>query len=150
MQLADPRYVVSSVRHWPRRSHVGLPRTAASLSKHLLAKDSFVLYALIGFVVDQYFPIVEAWEEKGCLSSTSSARKSQRQPANLPLEARASVQSSCCLATRDVCNRLISVLRAMADDQQIEKLKGHAIAFVAELEWKLVNVSIGPTGDKRP
>jgi len=57
------RYVVS-VRHGSLRSHVGL-RARCESSKQLLAKGpGFVLYALMDFVVDQYFPIVEALEEQ--------------------------------------------------------------------------------------
>ena len=40
-------------------------RERCEASKHLLAKGpGFVLYALMDFVVDQYFPILEALEEK--------------------------------------------------------------------------------------
>src|SRR4249919_220828 len=58
-----PRYVVS-VRHGSLRSHIGL-RARCEASQRLLAKGpSFVLYALMDFVVDQYFPILEALEEQ--------------------------------------------------------------------------------------
>ncbi len=58
-----PRYVVS-VRHGSLRSHVGL-RARCEASERLLAKGpGFVLYALMDFVVDQYFPILEALEEQ--------------------------------------------------------------------------------------
>jgi magnesium transporter len=61
--FVGPRYLIS-VRHGSLRSHIGL-RARCESSKHLLAKGSgFVLYALMDFVVDQYFPIVEALEEK--------------------------------------------------------------------------------------
>ena len=57
------RYVVS-VRHGSLQSHVGL-RARCEASQHLLAKGpGFVLYALMDFVVDQYFPIVETLEEQ--------------------------------------------------------------------------------------
>jgi magnesium transporter len=57
------RYVVS-VRHGSMRSHVGL-RARCEASQRLLAKGpGFVLYALMDFVVDQYFPILEALEEQ--------------------------------------------------------------------------------------
>jgi len=56
------RFVVS-VRHGSLRSHVDL-RARCESTPHLLAKGpGFVLYALMDFVVDQYFPIVEALEE---------------------------------------------------------------------------------------
>ena len=61
--FVGPRFVVS-VRHGSLQSHVGL-RTRCEASQHLLAKGpGFVLYALMDFVVDQYFPILEALEEK--------------------------------------------------------------------------------------
>jgi magnesium transporter len=61
--FVGPRYVVS-VRHGSLQSHVGL-RARCEASRHLLAKGpGFVLYALMDFVVDQYFPILEALEEK--------------------------------------------------------------------------------------
>ena len=61
--FVGPRYVVS-VRHGSLQSHVGL-RARCEASQHLLAKGpGFVLYALMDFVVDQYFPILEALEEK--------------------------------------------------------------------------------------
>ena len=61
--FVGPRFVVS-VRHGSLQSHVGL-RTRCEASRHLLAKGpGFVLYALMDFVVDQYFPILEALEER--------------------------------------------------------------------------------------
>ena len=61
--FVGPRFVVS-VRHGSLQSHVGL-RARCEASHHLLAKGpGFVLYALMDFVVDQYFPILEALEEK--------------------------------------------------------------------------------------
>jgi magnesium transporter len=61
--FVGPRFVVS-VRHGSLLSHAGL-RARCEASRHLLAKGpGFVLYALMDFVVDQYFPILEALEEK--------------------------------------------------------------------------------------
>jgi magnesium transporter len=57
------RYVVS-VRHGSLKSHIGL-RARCEASPHLLTKGpGYVLYALMDFIVDQYFPIVEALEEQ--------------------------------------------------------------------------------------
>ena len=57
------RFVVS-VRHGSLQSHVGL-RARCEASQQLLAKGpGFVLYALMDFVVDQYFPLLQALEEK--------------------------------------------------------------------------------------
>jgi magnesium transporter len=56
-------YVVS-VRHGSLLSHVGL-RSRCESMPHLMAKGpGFVLYALMDFIVDQYFPIVEALEDE--------------------------------------------------------------------------------------
>jgi magnesium transporter len=56
-------YVVS-VRHGSLLSHVGL-RARCESTPQLLAKGpGFVLYALMDFIVDQYFPIVEALEDE--------------------------------------------------------------------------------------
>jgi magnesium transporter len=61
--FVGPRFIVS-VRHGSLQSHVGL-RARCEASQDLLAKGpGFVLYALMDFVVDQYFPIVEALEEQ--------------------------------------------------------------------------------------
>jgi magnesium transporter len=61
--FVGPRFVVS-VRHGSLQSHVDL-RTRCEATPHLLAKGSgYVLYALMDFVVDQYFPIVDALEQQ--------------------------------------------------------------------------------------
>jgi magnesium transporter len=61
--FVGPRFVVS-VRHGSLRSHVGL-RTRCEGMPHLLAKGpGYVLYALMDFVVDQFFPIVDTLEEQ--------------------------------------------------------------------------------------
>ncbi len=57
------RYVVT-VRHGSLKSHVGL-RARCEASPQLLTKGpGYVLYALMDFVVDQYFPIAQALEEE--------------------------------------------------------------------------------------
>jgi magnesium transporter len=57
------RYVVT-VRHGSQRSYADL-RARCEASPALLAKGpGFVLYALMDFLVDQYFPIVAALEEE--------------------------------------------------------------------------------------
>ncbi len=54
-------YVVT-VRHGSLRSHIGL-RSRCESTPDLLAKGpGFVLYALMDFAVDQYLPILEAFE----------------------------------------------------------------------------------------
>jgi magnesium transporter len=61
--FVGPNYVVS-VRHGSLLSHVGL-RTRCEQTPGLLVQGpGFVLYALMDFIVDQYFPIVEALEDE--------------------------------------------------------------------------------------
>ncbi len=56
------RYVVS-VRHGASLSYADV-RTRCEAAPHLLAKGpGFVLHAIMDFVVDQYFPIVDALED---------------------------------------------------------------------------------------
>ena len=60
--FVGPRYVVS-VRHGPSLPYVEV-RKRCEATPHLLAKGpGFVLYALMDFIVDQYFPIVDALED---------------------------------------------------------------------------------------
>ena len=57
------RYIVS-VRHGSLKSHVGL-RARCEAAPQLLNKGpGFVLYALMDFIVNRFFPIVEALEEQ--------------------------------------------------------------------------------------
>jgi magnesium transporter len=61
--FVGPRYVVS-VRHGSLQSHVGL-RTRCEATPQLLVKGpGYVLYALMDFIVDQYFPIVTELEDE--------------------------------------------------------------------------------------
>jgi magnesium transporter len=61
--FVGPRYVVS-VRHGASLSYAEV-RTRCECTPHLLRKGpGFVLYALMDFVVDRYFPIVDELEEK--------------------------------------------------------------------------------------
>jgi magnesium transporter len=60
--FAGPRYVVS-VRHGSTLSYAAV-RARCEASPSLLAKGpGFVLYALMDFIVDQYFPVVDSLEE---------------------------------------------------------------------------------------
>lgn len=60
--FVGPRYVVS-VRHGPSLSYTAV-RARCEATPQLLCKGpGFVLYALMDFIVDQYFPIVESLEE---------------------------------------------------------------------------------------
>jgi magnesium transporter len=61
--FVGPRYVVS-VRHGSSLSYAEV-RKRCEATPHLLRKGpGFVLYALMDFVVDHYFPIVDALEER--------------------------------------------------------------------------------------
>ncbi|MEZ6130858.1 MAG: magnesium/cobalt transporter CorA [Planctomycetaceae bacterium] len=58
-----PRYFVT-VRHGSLQSHVGL-RARCEAMPHLLARgEGFVLHALMDFIVDQYFPVLDALENE--------------------------------------------------------------------------------------
>ncbi|HEV8658085.1 MAG TPA: magnesium/cobalt transporter CorA [Thermoanaerobaculia bacterium] len=57
------RNYIVSVRHGSLRSHVGVRAKCESLPELLKQGPTFVLYALMDFVVDQYFPIVEGLED---------------------------------------------------------------------------------------
>lgn len=61
--FAGPGYVVT-VRHGSLRSHVGLRGACEAKPESLALGPGFVLYSLLDFVVDQYFPIVEALEDR--------------------------------------------------------------------------------------
>ncbi|MGH7773010.1 MAG: magnesium/cobalt transporter CorA [Candidatus Binatia bacterium] len=61
--FVGPRYIVS-VRHGSSLSYVDV-RSRSETTPDLLAKGpGFVLYALMDFIVDHYFPIVDALEEE--------------------------------------------------------------------------------------
>src|SRR6266511_2314184 len=61
--FVGPRYVLT-VRHGSQRAYTEL-RARCEASPKLLARGpGFVLYALMDFLVDQYFPIVAALEEE--------------------------------------------------------------------------------------
>jgi magnesium transporter len=61
--FVGPNYVVS-VRHGPSLPYVEV-RSRCEANPDLLARGpGFVLYSLMDFIVDQYFPVVDALEEK--------------------------------------------------------------------------------------
>ena len=61
--FVGPRFVVS-VRHGPSVSYAEV-RARCEAAPHLLARGpGFVLYAIMDFIVDQYFPFVDALEEQ--------------------------------------------------------------------------------------
>ena len=57
------RYVVT-VRHGSLKSHVGVRTRCEEQPERLARGSSYVLYALMDFVVDQYFPLLEALEDR--------------------------------------------------------------------------------------
>ena len=57
------RNYVVSVRHGSMRSHLGLRARVEAMPEKLALGPGFVLYALMDFIVDQYFPILDAMEE---------------------------------------------------------------------------------------
>lgn len=60
--FVGPRYVVT-VRHGSLQSHVGL-RARCEATPELLAKgEGFVLHAVMDFIVDQYFPVLDALKD---------------------------------------------------------------------------------------
>src|SRR5687767_6006790 len=61
--FVGPRYLIS-VRHGSAKSHVALRSRCESTPELLRKGPGFVLYALMDFIVDQYFPVVEGLEER--------------------------------------------------------------------------------------
>ena len=59
--FAGRRYVVT-VRHGSKKAHVGVRGRCEEEPECLALGPGYVLYALLDFVVDQYFPIVEELE----------------------------------------------------------------------------------------
>lgn len=57
------RYLVS-VRHGSLKSHLGVRARCEAVPAQLSRGSGFVLHALMDFVVDQYFPVVEALERE--------------------------------------------------------------------------------------
>lgn len=58
-----PNYIVT-VRHGTERSHVGVRARCESQPALLALGPSFALYALMDFIVDQYLPIVDSFDEQ--------------------------------------------------------------------------------------
>ena len=103
------RFVVS-VRHGSLRSHVGL-RARSESTPHLLAKGpGYVLYALMDFIVDQYFPVIDSMSERlGDLEEAIFEQQVTRNTTGAIYHLKRDL-----LAVRravspliDVCNRLV-------------------------------------------
>jgi magnesium transporter len=107
--FVGPKYVVS-VRHGPSLGYAHV-RARCEATPHLLTKGpGFVLYALMDFVVDHYFPIVEALEDElqaveDHIFGESFSRETTRRIYELKrdlLEFKRAVSPLV-----DVCNRLM-------------------------------------------
>lgn len=61
--FAGPRYVVT-VRHGSLKSHLGLRGACEAKPESLALGPGYVLHALLDFVVDQYFPILDLLEDQ--------------------------------------------------------------------------------------
>lgn len=61
--FAGRRYVVT-VRHGSRKAHLGVRDRCEAEPGDLALGPGYVLYSLLDFVVDQYFPILEELEEQ--------------------------------------------------------------------------------------
>jgi magnesium transporter len=61
--FVGPRYLVS-VRHGSHRSHAAVRHRCESTPELLAKGPAFVLHALMDFIVDQYFPIMDALEDQ--------------------------------------------------------------------------------------
>jgi magnesium transporter len=57
------RYVVT-VRHGSRKAHLGVRARCEATPEALARGPGYVLYALLDFVVDQYFPVLDELEER--------------------------------------------------------------------------------------
>src|SRR4029453_1845205 len=61
--FVGPRYVVS-IRHGDTGSYVQVRGPCGSTPGHLAMGPAFVLYAIMDFVVDNYFPVIEHIEDR--------------------------------------------------------------------------------------
>jgi len=107
--FVGPRYVVS-VRHGSSLSYAEV-RARCESTPHLLRKGpGFVLYALMDFVVDHYFPIVTVFEER--LDTTEEVIFGG-QPDRAAVEQIYDLKRDLLVVKRavsplvDVCNRLV-------------------------------------------
>ncbi|MRR11624.1 magnesium/cobalt transporter CorA [bacterium] len=61
--FVSTRYLVS-VRHGSLKSHLGVRARCEAVPAQLARGSGFVLHALMDFIVDQYFPVVEVLEKE--------------------------------------------------------------------------------------
>jgi magnesium transporter len=99
-----------TVRHGSLRSHIGL-RSRLESTPALLAKGpGFVLYALMDFIVDQYFPVVEDLEQSfEALEEEIFAEQCSRETTRSIYHLRRDLVSlkRAVMPLIEVCNRLM-------------------------------------------
>jgi magnesium transporter len=116
--FVGPRYVVT-VRHGPSLSYADV-RTRCESTPHLLAKGpGFVLYAIMDFIVDQYFPVVDDFEER--LASLEEEIFEGRFDRGTPtriydLKRQLVTVKRAVSPLIDVCNRLVRFDMAMVPE----------------------------------
>jgi magnesium transporter len=107
--FVGPRYVVS-VRHGDTGSYA-LVRERCELSpEHLALGPGFVLYAIMDFVVDSYFGVIDHFEDRvGKLEEAIFADRSQRDIARriYDLKRRLIMVKRAVSPLVEVCNRLV-------------------------------------------
>jgi len=109
--FVGPRYVVS-VRHGASKPYGSVRSRCESTPQHLAKGPGFVLYAIMDYVVDQFFPAVEEIEEAlGCIEEavfTGSGTDSRETMAAIYERKRdlAAIKHAVSPLV-DVCNRLV-------------------------------------------
>jgi magnesium transporter len=120
--FAGRNYIVT-VRHGSLRSHIGVRQRCESTPQLLAKGPGYVLYALMDFVVDQYFPIVEQLEHEvqaleevvlgDPIGSDATARTYRLKREALALRRAVS-------PLIDVCNRLMRFdFQLIPDDTRV-------------------------------
>ena len=107
--FVGPRYVVS-VRHGDTGSYALVRERCEISPEHLALGPGFVLYAIMDFVVDSYFGVIEHFEDRvGKLEEAIFADRSQRDIARriYDLKRRMIVVKRAVSPLVEVCNRLV-------------------------------------------
>jgi magnesium transporter len=103
------RNYVVTVRHGSMRSHLGLRGRVEAMPEKLALGPGFVLYALMDFIVDQYFPILDGLEEtfealEESIFGDACSRETSRSIYRLKRDV---IQiKHAILPMSDICNRL--------------------------------------------
>ena len=107
--FVGPRYVVS-VRHGDTGSYALVRERCEISPEHLALGPGFVLYAIMDFVVDSYFGVIDHFEDRvGKLEEAIFADVSQRDIARRIYDSkrRLIVIKRAVLPLVEVCNRLV-------------------------------------------